>query len=298
VLKTAQSLLVVALLWGAVAFGAVYPWAYWPLAAASVLVFACAIGSSTAPRSVPPAALIAALCVLGVAIALQLVPLPVGVLAAISPGTMRALEQLDPAVAAHLAKSHSISLDPAQTLRGLALFGADCLLTIGCARLFSVRGSRGVAEALTAIAVALALDGIVQQALFNGKIYGFWSSLEGGDPYGPFVNRNHFAGWMLMALPVTLGLLCGRMARGLSGVKPAWRDRVLWLSSPDASRLVLLAASSTNGARAGFDDVASASALCRVDSRHRFVRGVAVARRAWGPDTRLLAALVVVVVGS
>ncbi len=32
-------------------------------------------------------------------------------------------------------------------------------------------------------------------------IYGFWRSISGGDSYGPFVNRNHFAGWMLMTLP-------------------------------------------------------------------------------------------------
>ena len=32
----------------------------------------------------------------------------------------------------------------------------------------------------------------------------------GGSPFGPFVNKNHFAGWMLMALPLTIGLLVRR----------------------------------------------------------------------------------------
>jgi O-antigen ligase len=89
--------------------------------------------------------------------------------------------------------------------------------------------------------VLLALTGIIQKPLFTGKLYGFWTPQMHGDPFGPFVNRNHFAGWMLMALPVTLGLLCGAVARGMRYVKPTFRDRVLWLSSPDASRLVLLA---------------------------------------------------------
>ena len=63
----------------------------------------------------------------------------------------------------------------------------------------------------------------------------------GGQPYGPFVNKNHFAGWMLMGLPLTLGLLCAAVARGMRGVKPDLRERILWLSSPDASHIVLLA---------------------------------------------------------
>ena len=41
--------------------------------------------------------------------------------------------------------------------------------------------------------------------MYNGKVYGFWTTQMGGSPFGPFVNKNHFAGWMLLALPLTLG---------------------------------------------------------------------------------------------
>ena len=88
----------------------------------------------------------------------------------------------------------------------------------------------------------MALTGIVQKPLYTGKIYGFWTTLDGGSPFGPFVNKNHFAGWMLMALPLAFGLLCGGIARAMRGVKPNWRDRLLWFSSPEASRLLLRAA--------------------------------------------------------
>jgi O-antigen ligase len=242
VLKAAQPLLIVALVWGAFAFGAVYPWAYWPLAAASVLVAACAFTSGRAVRSRPLMVLATALCLVGAAIAVQLVPLSLGTLAALSPGTVRALGQLNPAVAVQAVSRHPISLDAGLTARGLTLFAANAMLMLGCARLFSFRGSRRFAEALTVVGAALALTGMMQQPLFAGKIYGFWTSFDGGDSYGPFVNRNHFAGWMLMALPVTLGLLCAGTARGLAGIKPTWRDRLLWLSSPEANRLILLAA--------------------------------------------------------
>ena len=46
---------------------------------------------------------------------------------------------------------------------------------------------------------------------------------------------------MVMALPLVVGLAAGRIARGMRGVKPGWRNRVLWLSSPDANLLILTA---------------------------------------------------------
>ena len=35
----------------------------------------------------------------------------------------------------------------------------------------------------------------------NGLVYGFWQQTRDySNGFGPFVNRNHFAGWMLMAI--------------------------------------------------------------------------------------------------
>ena len=37
-------------------------------------------------------------------------------------------------------------------------------------------------------------------------IYGRWRPLDpGARPFGPFVNRNHFATWVLMACPLAAG---------------------------------------------------------------------------------------------
>jgi O-antigen ligase len=241
--RVAYVLIVAAVAWGAFAFGAVYPWAYWPL-----VVVAFAVGTTglvMRPRESEGAPL----RLTGLAVAfcgflalglLQLAPVPLTLLAAVSPEAMSVISQLDLVVAAGGADRHPFSIAPGLTAVGLVLFAANALLVLGCARLFSIRGPRRVAAAIPVIGVALALVGIVQSGLFTGKIYGFWTPLDRGNPFGPFVNRNHFAGWMLMALPLTLGLLCGGIARGMSGVKPAWRDRLLWFSSPDASRLILL----------------------------------------------------------
>jgi O-antigen ligase len=66
--------------------------------------------------------------------------------------------------------------------------------------------------------------------------------MRDGSAFGPFVNKNHFAGWMLMGLPLTIGLLCAAISTGLRGQKPGWRNKLLWLGSPAASRLVMIGA--------------------------------------------------------
>src|SRR5205814_2107959 len=83
---------------------------------------------------------------------------------------------------------------------------------------------------------------IAQMPFATGKVYGVWTPIDGGTPYGPFVNRNHFAGWMLMGLPLTFGLLCAMLSRAMRGVRPYWRDRLMWLSTPDASLILLTGA--------------------------------------------------------
>ena len=56
--------------------------------------------------------------------------------------------------------------------------------------------------------------GILQHLTFNGKLYWFREMRYGGVPFGPFVNRNHFAGFVELVLPMSLvPLLAGRVRR-------------------------------------------------------------------------------------
>ena len=135
-----------------------------------------------------------------------------------------------------------VSVWPATRASRWLLFAALSLLLVGLSALFSTGGTRRFVEALTMFGVVLALIGIVQKPLFTGAIYGLWQLELGRQPFGPFVNRNHFAGWMVMALPLTLALLVAGIARSMSKVKPGWRHKVLWLSSPEANHLILIGA--------------------------------------------------------
>lgn len=66
---------------------------------------------------------------------------------------------------------------------------------------------------LVFLGFAVSLLGIIQHFTAEGKIYWFRELPVGGDPFGPYVNRNHFAGFVELVLPVGLALLVFRGLR-------------------------------------------------------------------------------------
>jgi O-antigen ligase len=71
----------------------------------------------------------------------------------------------------------------------------------------------GMLAALAVFGFMLAVFGIIQHTAGNGKIYWFRELTHGGSPFGPFVNRNHFAGFIGMIIPLSLGV--GLMSKSL-----------------------------------------------------------------------------------
>jgi O-antigen ligase len=60
----------------------------------------------------------------------------------------------------------------------------------------------------------ISIFGILQHLTFNGKLYWFREMHFGGIPFGPYVNRNHFAGFIELILPLALvPLVLGRVRR-------------------------------------------------------------------------------------
>jgi len=56
--------------------------------------------------------------------------------------------------------------------------------------------------------------GILQHLTFNGKLYWLREMTYGGIPFGPYVNRNHFAGFAELVIPVALvPLVLGKVRR-------------------------------------------------------------------------------------
>jgi O-antigen ligase len=65
-----------------------------------------------------------------------------------------------------------------------------------------------------ALGFVISVFGILQHLTFNGKLYWFRELRYGGIPFGPFANRNHFAGFAELVLPLALvPLVLGRVRR-------------------------------------------------------------------------------------
>lgn len=223
--------------WGAAAFGAVRPWAYLPLFGACAIFGAAALAQRRDAVPVDRGLAIALGCLV-VAIGVQLVPIPVSAIRQLSPETDVFLRDFEIGYAT--AERHALSIRPAATMVGLAAACALALLLVGLVRTLNRRDTVHLTRGLCVLGVALAIAGMAQMAMGDGKVYGFWTPRGGGNPFGPFVNRNHFAGWMLMAIPLAMSYFCGRVSRGIQAVQPGWRDRLLWFSTAAASETLLV----------------------------------------------------------
>ncbi len=80
--------------------------------------------------------------------------------------------------------------------------------------LTSERRVESFATALLFFAFALAVFAIVQKLSFNGKVYWFWTPHMQGGIFGPFINRNHYAAWMLMLAPLAWAKAARRRESG------------------------------------------------------------------------------------
>src|SRR5687768_12484371 len=105
----AQALALVAVGWGALAFGGAYPWAYWPLAMMMFAAGALGIAIRAGVALINPK-LVAVFALPVAAVAIQLIPLPLPWLRVMSPNAVGILEKTDFAYGAGLTRFHSLSI--------------------------------------------------------------------------------------------------------------------------------------------------------------------------------------------
>jgi O-antigen ligase len=78
----------------------------------------------------------------------------------------------------------------------------------------SRRRLSAIATFLTLFGLALAVFALVQHFTWNGRFYWLRPNSISTSPFGPFVNHNHFAGYMEMLIPIPLALMITRAVRG------------------------------------------------------------------------------------
>jgi len=228
-LQVARILLVAALLGAPLAFGAVVPWAWVALGlVASVALFLWAQGSIRQGE---------------VKLVWSPLYIPLAIFFLLG-------------VAQYAAR---LTLDTSETRQALVLLATDLVFFFLAAQLFG--GARSAALRPFGLAVlifagCMGLFAILESASGAHRIYGAIETPNGAH-FGPYVNRDHFAGLMEMLLPVAVLYIAGRRGR-FSLEASVWR-----VSAVALALAALLLSGSRGGLLALSAEVAIATCVLR-----------------------------------
>jgi len=215
-------------------FGAVQPWAILVLTTAGLLAAVVALGLGTLRGDTrwPAVPLWPLLGFVALGLA-QLVPLPPAVHGLLAPASHAVWHPVEPAAAAVLGGGLSpVSLDPDSTLRSVALIVSLGLLASLAAPALARPRLATVAVATVAVGgFLLSAYAIFARARFGTLLYGHLA-VPTVAPFGPFVSKNHFAGYVAMAALLTAGLAIGLA----DSARRRGRD---WTTSSRAGAVVL-----------------------------------------------------------
>ena len=226
--------------------GSVEEWAVFVFEAATIALFLLFLGGQLSRRRPARGVMLPlffkiALGVFLVSALVQLIPLPVGLVRLLSPKEHAIFSGLvrDGVVAP--ASSLTLSLSPSATVSELLL--VLCCVLFGFLLLRTVR-SRHRVEVLVVVILASALFqsfyGMAEVFSGHEAIFGRPKRFGIGSVTGTYVNRNHLAGFLEMAFPLSLGYLLVKaryfaMEKGLS-----LRRRILWFGQESLQWTFLL----------------------------------------------------------
>ncbi len=264
------------------AYGAVQPTATRAVVAAGLLaaVAALAIGALCGGLRLPAVPLWPLAAVVGLAL-LQLLPLPGPAHHLLAPGSWAVWRPADATAAIVLGDgARPVSLDPQTTLRGAALVAALGLLAaLAAPAMAAARVARVALGAVAASGFGLSVYAIFARVRFGALLYGSLCVATTG-PFGPFVNKNHFAGWCAMAALLTVGLALGLAEEARRGGRDWTTGRragaiALALVAALAMALAVLASLSRGGTLALATGAACLLALVLVRARRQRSRALA-----------------------
>jgi O-antigen ligase len=107
------------------------------------------------------------------------------------------------------------TVSPYSTRMELLLLLADLIVLFLAVQAFrTLEDWRGFVWFGMGFGFLVSIFGILQHLTFNGKLYWFREMRYGGIPFGPYANRNHFAGFAELILPLALvPLVLGKVRR-------------------------------------------------------------------------------------
>lgn len=169
--------------------------------------------------------------------ALQLLPLPAALLAALSPGREKLLEAFSSAGTA-LQLPPTLSLQDHQTTEALLRLGCYVLTFLLAYQSYLLaEGRRVLSRLLIGLGVVEAFYGLFQYLTGWQYIYTYAKTSSTSMATGTYVNYNHFAGLLEMALPFLVVQMWLRPRQGSSrGSSISWRQIV---SGPELGNWML-----------------------------------------------------------
>jgi O-antigen ligase len=194
-------------------FAGVTPWA---LGALLVIAAITALASPRSTFSFHPKtkALDVALLALVAAVALQILPLPASLVATLSPNAaaLRESVQFAPLGTAPPAFV-ALSVNPDATLLSLGTVVLGVLSFWSARSVFNAGGgTRLFCKALAFLGALAAALAVIQKAVApRAALFVLVAEARSASPFGAFINRNHFAAWMLMVATPVAGYCIARM---------------------------------------------------------------------------------------
>ena len=208
----------------------------------------------------------------------QIVPLPPSVIKRLSPNTYQLYQQTLPGWPTGQDTGYRIqdtdfnstnptnptnskpatrNLQPAtDTWKPISIYPhatkTEFLKILACIGIFfliinNLTGAKQIRRVILAIIITgsvVALLGLLQMLSGADKIYWFWQSRYWGEKppafFGPYVNNNHFAGYMEMVIPLSLGLLITQSLNYSITHGGSWRYRLSTLDSWLSANVLLI----------------------------------------------------------
>lgn len=153
--------------------------------------------------------------------ALQLVPLSPARRAVIAPASVAFDQRMMVGGTTDADVGRPISVDPGATAMALAILAAMALAFWSTRSVLQHHGVRRLARSIATLALVTAPIAIVHHIGLVMPLDALWPPTRRDlRPWGPFMNRNDFAGWLVLTLGVALGYLVARLQARHKSTEP------------------------------------------------------------------------------
>ncbi len=236
------------------AFGSVQPWASSVMETLSFLVlgiFLLKVFLNGGMGRLTPAYLAVPFVFFAVLVFIQAAPLPSGLVSIVSPGTYRIY-----GIFTDAGEAAALSLSRGETMDGFFRLLSYAAVFFVIVNHYGTKRQLGrLFGAIVLIGVGLAVFAVVQKLTWNGYLYWFYPlrpevAARSSGIFGPYINKNHFAGYMVLATPLAMGFVLYNYSRADLRAKGALKRLAEFSTKAEFSAVVLysLAAAVTSAA--------------------------------------------------